>query len=151
MEYAYLKALHIVFFVSWFAALFYMVRLFIYATDAQSKDEVARPILTHQLVTMQRRLWYIIGWPGMIGTFVFGTWMLIVFMNANLFFLCPHSLEILIHFTLIVRVKFWWNGFQQFYFFFFESQIFFKCLRDFFFIILGGLTFSLFIHILLTH
>jgi protoporphyrinogen IX oxidase len=76
MEYVYVKALHIVFIVSWFAGLFYMVRLFIYATEAQTKDDVARPILTQQLLVMQRRLWYIIGWPGMAGTFIFGLWML---------------------------------------------------------------------------
>lgn len=78
MEYVYIKALHIVFVVSWFAALFYIVRLFIYATEAQLKDEQSKTILTPQLLLMQRRLWNIIGWPAMIGTFVFGLWMLIV-------------------------------------------------------------------------
>ncbi len=82
MDYRYILAIHIIFVVCWFAALFYMVRLFIYATDAQKKDDVARPILTAQLVLMQKKLWYIIGWPGMIGTFVFGSWML--FMNMAL-------------------------------------------------------------------
>ena len=82
MDYAYVKALHIIFVVCWFAALFYMVRLFIYATEAQKKDDVARPILTQQLLLMQKKLWYIIGWPGMIGTFIFGGWML--FMNMSL-------------------------------------------------------------------
>jgi putative membrane protein len=76
MDYVYVKAIHIVFVVSWFAALFYMVRLFIYTTEAQKKDEVAKPILTQQLLIMQRRLWHIIGWPGMIGTWIFGLWML---------------------------------------------------------------------------
>lgn len=76
MDYSYIKALHIVFVVSWFAALFYIVRLFIYATEAQQKDEVAKPILTQQLLLMQKKLWNIIGWPAMIGTFVFGVWML---------------------------------------------------------------------------
>jgi protoporphyrinogen IX oxidase len=76
MDYNYLKALHIIFVVCWFAALFYIVRLFIYTAEAQKKDEVARPILTEQLVLMQRKLWYIIGWPSLVGTFIFGTWML---------------------------------------------------------------------------
>lgn len=79
MEFLYVKAIHIIFVVSWFAALFYIVRLFIYATEAQSKDEIARPILTQQLVLMQGKLWYIIGWPAMVGTFIFGFWML--FLN----------------------------------------------------------------------
>jgi protoporphyrinogen IX oxidase len=81
MDYAYIKALHIIFIVCWFAALFYIVRLFIYATEAQKKDEVAKPILTQQLLIMQKKLWYIIGWPGMIGSAVFGLWMLMVNMN----------------------------------------------------------------------
>jgi putative membrane protein len=76
MDYRYILALHVIFVVCWFAALFYMVRLFIYATEAQKKDDVERVILTKQLLLMQKKLWYIIGWPGMIGTFIFGLWML---------------------------------------------------------------------------
>lgn len=76
MEYAYLKAIHIVFIVTWFAALFYIVRLFIYTAEAQKREEPEKKILTDQLQIMQRRLWYIIGWPGMAGSLVFGSWML---------------------------------------------------------------------------
>lgn len=76
MDYVYIKALHIIFVVCWFAALFYIVRLFIYATEAQLKSDVEKNILTPQFLLMQRKLWFIIGWPSMIGTFVFGTWML---------------------------------------------------------------------------
>lgn len=76
MDYAYIKALHIIFVVCWFAALFYIVRLFIYATEAQLKTEAEKNILTPQFLLMQRKLWFIIGWPSMIGTFTFGTWML---------------------------------------------------------------------------
>lgn len=78
MDYRYLLSIHIVFVVSWFAALFYIVRLFIYTTEAQSKDEPAKEILTTQLLMMQRKLWNIIGWPAMIGTVIFGSWMLYV-------------------------------------------------------------------------
>lgn len=78
MELLYVKSIHIIFVVTWFAALFYIVRLFIYATEAQSKDEVARPILTQQLLLMQKRLWYIIGWPGAIGSILFGFWMIFI-------------------------------------------------------------------------
>ncbi len=76
MDFLYIKALHIIFVVCWFAALFYIVRLFIYTAEAQSKDDIARPILTEQLTLMQRKLWYIIGWPSMIGTYIFGFWMI---------------------------------------------------------------------------
>lgn len=76
MDFLYIKALHIIFVVCWFAALFYIVRLFIYTAEAQKKDDIAKPILTEQLTLMQRKLWYIIGWPAMTGTFIFGGWML---------------------------------------------------------------------------
>src|SRR5687767_5198275 len=77
MGFLYVKAIQIVFVVSWFAALFYIVRLFIYAAEAQNKDENTKNILTTQLLLMQRKLWFIIGWPAMIGTFIFGWWMVI--------------------------------------------------------------------------
>lgn len=81
MDFLYVKAIHIISVVCWFAALFYIVRLFIYTTEAQSKDEIAKPILTEQLTLMQRKLWYIIGWPSMILTYIFGFWMIL--LNPN--------------------------------------------------------------------
>ena len=78
MDYLYIKALHVIFVVCWFAGLFYMVRLFIYTKEAYEKEEPAKSILTTQLILMQRKLWFIITWPAAIGTFVFGIWMLAV-------------------------------------------------------------------------
>lgn len=77
MSYQALLALHIIFVVSWFAALFYIVRLFIYHAEADKKEEPVRSILQTQYKIMEKRLWYIIGWPAMILTTVFGTWMLV--------------------------------------------------------------------------
>lgn len=76
MNLLYVKALHIIFVVCWFAGLFYIVRLFIYTSEASQKEEPAKSILTQQLITMQRKLWYIITWPSAIGTFIFGWWMI---------------------------------------------------------------------------
>lgn len=70
------KALHIIFVVSWFAGLFYIVRLFIYHTEANMKSEVEKKILHDQFSIMQRRLWYVITTPAMILTVIFGTLML---------------------------------------------------------------------------
>lgn len=78
MTYLYLKALHIIFVVTWFAGLFYMVRLFIYATEASEKEENERNILLNQLMLMQHRLWYIISWPSAILTLFLGTWLAVV-------------------------------------------------------------------------
>lgn len=75
-NYSVWKSLHIIFVVSWFAGLFYMVRLFIYHTEANMKAEVERKILQDQFNIMQRRLWYIITTPAMILTIIFGTLML---------------------------------------------------------------------------
>jgi protoporphyrinogen IX oxidase len=87
MDFLYIKALHIVFIVSWFAALFYIVRLFIYTAEAQQKEEPAKKILTDQFLIMQRKLWYIIGWPAMVGTYVFGWWMF--FLNFSYYVAQP--------------------------------------------------------------
>lgn len=72
MNYDYLKALHIIFVVTWFAGLFYIVRLFIYHVEAQEKGEDEKRILSSQFKIMQRRLWYGITWPSAIITFIFG-------------------------------------------------------------------------------
>lgn len=76
MDFNTVKALHIIFVVSWFAGLFYIVRLFIYHTEAQQREEPARSILSEQFIVMQKRLWWIITTPAMVLTVVFGTWML---------------------------------------------------------------------------
>ena len=74
MDFSYLKALHIIFVVTWFAGLFYIVRLFIYHSEAESKPEPERSILQKQYKLMEKRLWYGITWPSMILTITFGSW-----------------------------------------------------------------------------
>lgn len=71
----YVKSLHLIFMVSWFAALFYMPRLLIYHVEAQAKEETERTILSAQLKIMQKRLWNFISWPAMILTWAFGLWL----------------------------------------------------------------------------
>ena len=74
--YAYIKALHIIFIVTWFAGMFYIVRLYIYNTEAQQKPEPERSILQNQLNIMIRRLWLGITWPSAILTLIFGPWVM---------------------------------------------------------------------------
>lgn len=69
----YILALHIIFIVTWFSGLFYIVRLFIYNTEANGKPEPERTILQQQYKIMIGRLWLIITWPSAILTLVFGT------------------------------------------------------------------------------
>lgn len=73
--YFYVKALHIIFIVTWFSGMFYIVRLFIYNAEASERPEPERSILQRQLGLMSRRLWYGITWPSAILTLVFGPWM----------------------------------------------------------------------------
>ena len=73
--YFYIKAIHIIFIVTWFSGMFYIVRLFIYNTEAQEKTEVEKNILTPQFSIMIRRLWLGITWPSAIITLIFGLWM----------------------------------------------------------------------------
>ena len=82
--YYHAKALHVIGFVSWFAGLFYISRLYIYDLEAETRDAAARAVLQDQLRLMQRRLWYGITWPAMILTFVFGGWMLVPRMLGSM-------------------------------------------------------------------
>lgn len=75
--YLYLKALHIIFVVTWFAGMFYIVRLFVYLREAQDKEQPERGILTSQFQIMSRRLWYGITWPSAVLTFILGNWVLV--------------------------------------------------------------------------
>jgi len=73
--YQYVLAIHIIFVVCWMAGLFYIVRLFIYHTEAQDKPEPDRTILSKQFEIMERRLWYVIAVPSMILTVAAGVTM----------------------------------------------------------------------------
>jgi len=73
--YHYVKALHIIFIVTWFAGLFYIVRLFIYNTEADEKGEPEKSILQKQFTVMIKRLWLGITWPSAVLTAIFGPWM----------------------------------------------------------------------------
>jgi protoporphyrinogen IX oxidase len=73
--YFYVKALHIIFIVTWFSGMFYIVRLFIYNTEANDKPEPDKSILQKQFGIMSRRLWYGITWPSAVLTLILGPWM----------------------------------------------------------------------------
>ncbi|RYF88856.1 MAG: protoporphyrinogen IX oxidase [Chitinophagaceae bacterium] len=76
MDFLHIKALHIIFVVTWFAGLFYIVRLFIYYAEATEKQEPARSILQEQYALMQKRLWFGITWPSAVITFFIGIYLL---------------------------------------------------------------------------
>lgn len=78
MTYLYIKSLHIIFVTTWFAGLFYIIRLYIYFKEADDKEEPAKTILKNQYALMSKRLWYIITWPSAVLATLFAVWMLIL-------------------------------------------------------------------------
>jgi putative membrane protein len=65
----WVKALHVIFMVTWFAGLFYLPRLFVY--HAQSAD----PVSIERFKVMERKLFFGIMTPGALLTIAFGVWL----------------------------------------------------------------------------
>ena len=65
----WIKSLHIIFMVTWFAGLFYLPRLFVY--HAMSKDKISH----ERFLVMERKLFYGIMTPGALLTLFFGLWL----------------------------------------------------------------------------
>ena len=78
MYYNYIKALHLIFVITWFAGLFYVPRLFIYHIEASKKTKIETDILIPQFKLMTKRLWYIITWPSAILAILFAIWLLVL-------------------------------------------------------------------------
>jgi putative membrane protein len=67
--YQWVLAFHIIAVICWFAALFYLPRLFVY--HAMSADEIS----IERFKVMQRKLYRGIANPSMIATIIFGLWL----------------------------------------------------------------------------
>jgi len=80
--YNYIKALHLIFVITWFAGLFYIVRLFIYQIEASLKPSPDKEILGEQLKIMANRLWNIITWPSAILTLILAP--ILLYLNQGL-------------------------------------------------------------------
>lgn len=76
--YNYIKSLHLIFVITWFAGLFYIPRLFVYQIEAFYKASPEKEILGKQLKLMAKRLWFIITWPSAILAVIFAVWLLIL-------------------------------------------------------------------------
>ncbi|MCK8478994.1 CopD family protein [Psychroserpens algicola] len=76
--YNYIKALHLIFIITWFAGLFYIPRLFVYQIEAFQKPSPEKEILGKQLKLMAKRLWNIITWPSAILATFFAVWLLVL-------------------------------------------------------------------------
>lgn len=78
MTYLHFKALHIIFVVSWFAGLFYMPRLLVYHTEAQSKADAIKDALSAEFQKMEKLLWNAIMVPAMWLTLITGSIMIYI-------------------------------------------------------------------------
>lgn len=94
----WVKALHIIFMVTWFSGLFYLPRLYVY--HAMAADTIS----LERFKIMERKLFFGITTPGAILTIFFGGWLYVInwqiyitlpWMNAKLalvFFLIIYHL-----------------------------------------------------------
>jgi protoporphyrinogen IX oxidase len=73
--YLWVKSLHVIFMVTWFAGLFYLPRLFVY--HAETRDDAGN----ERFKVMERKLFWGIMTPGAVLTAAFGTW--IILMNPQ--------------------------------------------------------------------
>ncbi len=102
MLWIYIKALHIIFVVTWFAGLFYLPRLFVYHAEA------SEPAVRERLQVMERRLMMMTHIGGALAV-LFGVWILVLvpgflqqpWMHAKLALV---ALLVIYHFWL-VRLK----------------------------------------------
>lgn len=74
----FFKALHIIGFVTWFAGLFYLVRMFVYHVEAYEEKQPKQDILKEQFRLMESRVYKIICNPALVVTFLGGIAMLII-------------------------------------------------------------------------
>ncbi len=79
--YNYIKSLHLIFVITWFAGLFYIVRLFVYQIEANDKPSPEKEILQKQYKIMTYRLWYIITWPSAVLATIFA--LLLLHLNPG--------------------------------------------------------------------
>lgn len=76
--YLYIKAIHVIAFVSWMAVLFYLPRLFVYHTEYKNSADFVK------IVKIQEdRLYYFIGTPAILTTIITG--IIMIALNPDLF------------------------------------------------------------------
>jgi len=94
--YNYIKSLHLIFVITWFSGLFYMIRLFVYHIEAKEKSQPEQDILITQYQLMQKRLWMIITFPSAI----LATFFAIILLVLNPFLLQMGWMQIKLFFVV---------------------------------------------------
>lgn len=77
--YNYLKSLHIIFVVTWFAGLFYIVRLFVYQIEAADKPSPEKEILQNNTTL----------WPIVCGISSLGPRLSLLFLSPFGYYFLP--------------------------------------------------------------
>jgi putative membrane protein len=72
----WIKSLHIIFMVTWFAGLFYLPRLYVYHAECKP-DDAADANSIARFKIMERKLFYGIMTPGAVLTIIFGLWLML--------------------------------------------------------------------------
>lgn len=98
--YLTLLSLHIIFIVTWFAGLFYIVRLFVYQVEARERPEAEKNILEPQFKIMSKRLWYGITWPSFLLTLIFGPSLL--YLDSSFLSMDYMQIKLLFVFGLVI-------------------------------------------------
>ena len=103
----WVKAFHIFAVICWFAAIFYLPRLFVYHAAAQ--DQLSK----ERFVIMERKLFNGIGTPSAIATIVLGFWL--ISFNASYYMSSPwmHAKLGLVALLIVYHI-FCWRFLKQF-------------------------------------
>jgi protoporphyrinogen IX oxidase len=97
--------------VSYFAGLFYIVRLMIYHTETQSMEEPKKSILQEQYTFMEKKLWNVITAPALIILITMGANML--YKNQGLLHM-PWMKSKLGMISVLLLYHFWcWRTLKQ--------------------------------------
>lgn len=104
--YEYLKSLHLIFVITWFAGLFYIVRLFVYQIEAAAKPSPEKEILQKQYKIMTYRLWYIITWPSAVLASLFAFLMIFGTVRGN-FWLGQSWMHVKLGFVFLLYLYHW--------------------------------------------
>ncbi|RMF18594.1 MAG: protoporphyrinogen oxidase HemJ [Gammaproteobacteria bacterium] len=95
----WLKAIHIMAVVSWFAGLFYLPRLFVY--HAMTEDQTGKD----RFKIMERKLYRGIMTPAMIATYLFGFWIVALSPGAYFAYGWFHAKLLIV--LLLTLYHFW--------------------------------------------
>ncbi|GLR64071.1 protoporphyrinogen oxidase HemJ [Marinospirillum insulare] len=107
MTYLWLKAFHLIAVVTWFAALFYLPRLFVYHSQALKEGDTQG---VERFKTMERKLYRGIMNPSMVAVLLLGTGLLSLNFAG---YLAQTWLQIKLGLIVLLLIYHFWCGILQ--------------------------------------